>query len=110
MPLSNEWDARTVLNDRFGKEAVWDLYNTYWDSWITKIDFKNITDAGLNGIRLPIYALNHLDWARFLCPRGIDRWANLLTLHLMGQATVTGGTIYVYHLSETGPMSSNSQP
>ncbi|OAI04368.1 hypothetical protein A1332_14485 [Methylomonas methanica] len=58
---SNEWDARNILNDRFGKEAVWDLYNTYWDSWITEIDFKNIADAGLNCIRLPIYALNLMD-------------------------------------------------
>jgi len=58
---SNEWDARNILADRFGKEAVWELYNTYWDSWITETDFKNIRDAGLNCIRLPIYAHNHMD-------------------------------------------------
>jgi endoglucanase len=58
---SNEWDARNILTDRFGKEAVWELYNAYWDSWITEIDFKNIADAGLNCIRLPIYALNYMD-------------------------------------------------
>lgn len=57
----NEWDARNILADRFGKEAVWDLYNTYWDSWITEADFQNIAQAGLNCIRLPIYALNHMD-------------------------------------------------
>jgi hypothetical protein len=39
---SNEWDARNILTDRFGKDAVWDLYNAYWDSWITEIDFKNL--------------------------------------------------------------------
>jgi len=44
---SNEWDARNILTARFGKEAVWDLYNTYWDSWITEVDFKNIAEAGL---------------------------------------------------------------
>lgn len=58
---ANEWDARNILTDRFGKDAVWDLYNAYWDSWITEIDFKNIAKAGLNCIRLPIYALNHMD-------------------------------------------------
>lgn len=58
---SNEWDARNILTDRFGKDAVWDLYNAYWDSWITDIDFKNIAEAGLNCIRLPIYALNYMD-------------------------------------------------
>lgn len=57
----NEWDARNILTSRFGKEAVWDLYNTYWDSWITEIDFNNIAKAGLNCIRLPIYVLNHMD-------------------------------------------------
>ncbi len=58
---SNEWDARNILTNRFGKEIVWDLYNTYWDSWITEIDFKNIAEAGLNCIRLPIFAFNHMD-------------------------------------------------
>ncbi|MDO8844421.1 cellulase family glycosylhydrolase, partial [Methylicorpusculum sp.] len=58
---SNEWDARNILTDRFGKDAVWELYNAYWDSWITEIDFKNIAEAGLNCIRLPVYALNHMD-------------------------------------------------
>lgn len=57
----NEWDAQNILTDRFGKDAVWDLYNTYWDSWITEVDFKNIAAAGLNCIRLPIYAPNHMD-------------------------------------------------
>lgn len=58
---SNEWDARNILTERFGKDAVWELYNAYWDSWITEIDFKNIAEAGLNCIRLPIYALNYID-------------------------------------------------
>jgi len=58
---SNEWDARNILNKRFGKDAVWELYHAYWDSWITETDFKNIAAAGLNCIRLPIYALNHMD-------------------------------------------------
>ncbi|MCD2452305.1 glycoside hydrolase family 5 protein [Methylicorpusculum oleiharenae] len=58
---SNEWDARNILTDRFGKDAVWELYNAYWDSWITEIDFKNIAEAGLNCIRLPVYAFNHMD-------------------------------------------------
>jgi aryl-phospho-beta-D-glucosidase BglC (GH1 family) len=58
---SNEWDARNILTARFGKDAVRDLYNIYWDSWITEIDFRNIAEAGLNCIRLPIYALNLMD-------------------------------------------------
>jgi endoglucanase len=58
---SNEWDARNILTDRFGKDAVQELYAAYWDSWITEIDFKNIAKAGLNCIRLPIYTFNHMD-------------------------------------------------
>lgn len=45
----------------FGKGAARELYNAYWDSWITEIDLKNIAEAGLNCIHLPIYAFNHMD-------------------------------------------------
>jgi len=63
-PLSgadNEFEARNILDKRFGEIRRWKLYNTYWDSFIKEDDFKSIAGEGLNCVRLVIYYNNHMD-------------------------------------------------
>ncbi len=46
------------LVERFGKEAVHELFKLYRSNWITEIDYKNVADLGMNVIRLPIWYRN----------------------------------------------------
>ncbi|MDB5047022.1 MAG: glycoside hydrolase family 5 protein [Fibrobacteres bacterium] len=58
---TTEWDSRTTLETRFGKPAAQKLLATYWDSWATAVDFKNIAADGMNCVRMPVYFLDFMD-------------------------------------------------
>jgi aryl-phospho-beta-D-glucosidase BglC (GH1 family) len=58
---NTEWDSRTLLETRFGKAQAQKLLNTYWDSWATATDFKNIAADGMNCVRMPVYFLDYMD-------------------------------------------------
>lgn len=47
-----EDEVLKILNDRFTPEQVDELYEAYYASYCTEVDFKNIKSLGLNTIRL----------------------------------------------------------
>ena len=58
---NSEWDSRTLLIQRFGAVQAQKLLDTYWDSWATAADFKNMAAEGLNCVRMPVYFLDYMD-------------------------------------------------
>ena len=56
-----EEEVLKILNDRFTKEQVEELYDTYYASYCTEVDFKNIKSMGLNTIRLPMSYRNFME-------------------------------------------------
>jgi hypothetical protein len=46
------------LVERFGREAVHELFKLYRSNWITETDYKNVAELGMNVIRLPIWYRN----------------------------------------------------
>ena len=60
-PFTNpagEEECYQTLVSRFGADAARTLFRTYRENWITEIDYKNVADAGMNVIRLPIWYRN----------------------------------------------------
>ena len=55
---AGEENAYDAIVERFGADAARELFKTYRANWITEIDFKNVADAGMNVIRLPIWYRN----------------------------------------------------
>lgn len=51
-------DVLDRLEERFGIEKAYELYNTYMDNFITEQDFDNIADMGFNCVRLPFWFRN----------------------------------------------------
>jgi len=47
-----------TLISRFGTEKAYELYNIYWDNWITEYDFALISDMGFNCVRIPFWYRN----------------------------------------------------
>ncbi|MCR5522807.1 MAG: glycoside hydrolase family 5 protein [Clostridia bacterium] len=47
-----------TLVSRFGKEKAYELYNIYWDNWITEYDFSLISGLGFNCVRIPFWYRN----------------------------------------------------
>ena len=56
-----EEEVLEILESRFTKAQIEELYNTYYDSYCTEVDFKNIKSLGLNTIRLPMSFRNFMD-------------------------------------------------
>ena len=54
-------EVDAILNERFTKEQLETLYDAYYSSYCTEVDFKNIKSMGLNTIRLPMYYRNFME-------------------------------------------------
>ncbi len=48
----------TILEERFGQEAAYELMNTYMDNWITEYDLDEIKSMGFNCVRVPFWFRN----------------------------------------------------
>lgn len=57
-------DTIVELTSRFGYDKALDLMKTYESNWITEEDFKNMSDLGMNCVRVPF------GWWNFLNPDG----------------------------------------
>ena len=84
----DHWTLETLIA-RFGTERAYELYNIYWDNWITEYDFAQIAEMGFNCVRIPFWYRNfqsddngtwilndagekdfsRLDWAVEMCRR-----------------------------------------
>ena len=53
----DHWTMQT-LTERFGVEKTYELYNIYWDNWITEYDFAQIAEMGFNCVRIPFWYRN----------------------------------------------------
>ena len=53
----DHWTLET-LTERFGAEKAYELYNIYWDNWITEYDFAQIAEMGFNCVRIPFWYRN----------------------------------------------------
>ena len=51
-------DTFRILTERFGAEKAYELFDIYYDNWITETDFKNIADMGFNCVRIPFWYRN----------------------------------------------------
>ena len=50
----DHWTLETLIA-RFGTERAYELYNIYWDNWITEYDFAQIAEMGFNCVRIPFW-------------------------------------------------------
>ncbi len=60
-PYENDLDhytALAVLEERFGREKAYELFNTYMDNWITEYDLDEIKKMGFNCVRIPFWFRN----------------------------------------------------
>ena len=55
---AGEENCYQTLVSRFGQDAARKLFQTYRSNWITEVDYKNVAQAGMNVIRLPIWYRN----------------------------------------------------
>lgn len=53
-------DTLNALEARFTKAEVQELFDTYQDNWITEWDMKNISEKGMNVIRVPFWYRNFM--------------------------------------------------
>ncbi|MBQ6019357.1 MAG: cellulase family glycosylhydrolase [Clostridia bacterium] len=53
----DHWTLETLIS-RFGVERAYELYNIYWDNWITEYDFAEIAKMGFNSVRIPFWYRN----------------------------------------------------
>lgn len=53
-------DTLNALEERFTKEEVQELLDTYQDNWITEWDIKNISEKGMNVVRVPFWYRNFM--------------------------------------------------
>ncbi len=53
----DHWTLETLIS-RFGVQKAYDLYNIYWDHWITEYDFREIAGMGFNCVRIPFWYRN----------------------------------------------------
>ena len=49
-----------IIEQRFSREEVQELFDTYQDNWITEFDIKEIKRVGCNLIRLPFWYRNFM--------------------------------------------------
>lgn len=60
-PYEGSLDHYTVLDtleDRFGSDGAYELFNTYMDNWITEYDLDEIKRLGFNAVRVPFWYRN----------------------------------------------------
>lgn len=60
-PYEGALDHYTVLDtleDRFGSDGAYELFNTYMDNWITEYDLDEIKRLGFNAVRVPFWYRN----------------------------------------------------
>lgn len=60
-PYEGDLDHYTVLSvleERFGREKAYELFNTYMDNWITEYDLDEIKKLGFNCVRVPFWFRN----------------------------------------------------
>lgn len=104
-----------TLISRFGTEKAYELYNIYWDNWITEFDFAEIKNMGFNCVRIPFWYRNfqsddngtwirnddgkidfsRLDWAVGMC----EKYGIYAILDLHG---ANGGQGMADHCGQTG--------
>lgn len=53
-------DTIDALEKRFTDEEVQELFDTYQDNWITEWDMKNISEKGMNVVRVPFWYRNFM--------------------------------------------------
>ncbi|WP_163192316.1 glycoside hydrolase family 5 protein [Clostridium thermarum] len=62
--IDRQWanlDSIKALKSRgFSDEIILDLYNTYQDNWITETDFDELSEMGVNCIRIPFWYRNFM--------------------------------------------------
>lgn len=54
----DHYTVLTELEDRFGSEGAYELFNTYMDNWITEYDLDEIKRLGFNAVRVPFWYRN----------------------------------------------------
>lgn len=60
-PYEGGLDHYTVLEkleNRFGRDGAYELFNTYMDNWITEHDLDRIKEMGFNCVRVPFWFRN----------------------------------------------------
>lgn len=60
-PYEDSLDHYTVLTElenRFGRDGAYELFNTYMDNWITEFDLDEIKSLGFNAVRVPFWYRN----------------------------------------------------
>lgn len=55
---TDHYSVLTTLEERFGREAAYELFNTYMDNWITEYDLDEIKAMGFNCVRVPFWFRN----------------------------------------------------
>ena len=55
---TDHYSVLTTLEERFGRESAYELFNTYMDNWITEYDLDEIKKMGFNCVRVPFWFRN----------------------------------------------------
>ena len=55
---TDHYSVLTTLEERFGREKAYELFNTYMDNWITEYDLDEIKSMGFNCVRVPFWFRN----------------------------------------------------
>lgn len=55
---TDHYSVLTTLEERFGREGAYELFNTYMDNWITEYDLDEIKKMGFNCVRVPFWFRN----------------------------------------------------
>lgn len=56
--VSDNYEVVETLTERFGRDAAYELLNTYYDNFITEYDFDIIKSMGFNCVRIPFWFRN----------------------------------------------------
>ena len=48
---TDHYSVLTTLEERFGREKAYELFDTYMDNWITEYDLDEIKEMGFNCVR-----------------------------------------------------------
>lgn len=62
--VSDDFNTRRVLNERFGAATAKSLIDVHQDTWIQAVDLDNVKAMGMNLVRVPIY------WQVLMNPNG----------------------------------------
>lgn len=54
----SHYEVLEILEQRFGRETAYELFNTYMDNWITEYDLDQIKKMGFNCVRVPFWFRN----------------------------------------------------